>query len=46
MQLQAALGERRLLLVEDDGELRSSLSELLRSDGYQVVGAANGSEAL
>ena len=46
MQVQAALGERRLLLVEDDGELRSSLSELLRSDGYDVVGAANGSEAL
>jgi signal transduction histidine kinase len=46
MQVQAALGERRLLLVEDDGELRSSLAELLRSDGYEVVGAANGSEAL
>jgi signal transduction histidine kinase len=46
MQVQGALGERRLLLVEDDGELRSSLSELLRSDGYDVVGAANGSEAL
>jgi signal transduction histidine kinase len=46
MQVQAALGERRLLLVEDDGELRSSLAELLRSDGYDVVGAANGSEAL
>jgi signal transduction histidine kinase len=46
MQVQAALGERRLLLVEDDGELRSSLSELLRSDGYDVIGAANGSEAL
>jgi len=46
MHVQAALGERRLLLVEDDGELRSSLAELLRSDGYDVVGAANGSEAL
>jgi len=46
MQVQGALGERRLLLVEDDGELRTSLSELLRSDGYDVVGASNGSEAL
>src|SRR5262245_56777971 len=46
MQVQAALGERRLLLVEDDSEHRSSLAELLRSDGYDVVGAANGSEAL
>jgi signal transduction histidine kinase len=41
-----ALGERRLLLVEDDGELRSSLCDLLRSDGYDVADAANGSEAL
>jgi signal transduction histidine kinase len=32
--------------VEDDGELRSSLSELLLSDGYDVVQASNGSEAL
>src|SRR5262245_48875205 len=46
MQVHGAFGERRLLLVEDDGELRSSLSELLQSDGYHVVGAANGSEAL
>ncbi len=46
MQAYGALGERRLLLVEDDGELRSSLAELLRNDGYDVVDAANGSEAL
>jgi signal transduction histidine kinase len=46
MQAHGALGGRRLLLVEDDGELRSSLSELLLSDGYEVVEASNGSEAL
>jgi signal transduction histidine kinase len=41
-----ASGDRRLLLVEDDGELCNSLSELLQTDGYEVVAAANGSEAL
>src|SRR5260370_36921785 len=46
MQAPGALGGRRLLLVEDDGELRASLSELLLSDGYDVVEASNGSEAL
>src|SRR5258706_7308950 len=46
MQAHGAFGGRRLLLVEDDGELRSSLSELLLSDGYDVVQASNGSEAL
>ena len=46
MQAHGAIGGRRLLLVEDDGELRNSLSELLLSDGYEVVEASNGSEAL
>jgi len=41
-----ALGERQLLLVEDDTELRGSLCELLRSDGYDVANTSNGSEAL
>jgi two-component system cell cycle sensor histidine kinase/response regulator CckA len=41
-----ASGDRRLLLVEDDGELRHSLSELLETDGYEVIAASNGSEAL
>jgi len=39
-------GERCLLLVEDDAELRSSLGDLLRGDGYHVVDASNGLEAL
>ena len=37
MQAHGALGDRRLLLVEDDVELRTSLSELLGSDGYDVI---------
>src|SRR4051812_32404529 len=40
------LGERHLLLVEDDSELRGSLCDLLRSDGYDVANTSNGSEAL
>src|SRR5262249_19965782 len=46
MEVNGAPGERRLLLVEDDAELRSSLSDLLTGDGYEVLGASNGSEAL
>jgi signal transduction histidine kinase len=51
----AAMGEEtslslvrqgRLLLVEDDPELRSSLSELLVQDGYDVVAVSNGLDAL
>jgi signal transduction histidine kinase len=41
-----ALGDRRLLLVEDDAEIRISLAELLREDGYEVVTTTNGAEAL
>jgi signal transduction histidine kinase len=46
MQTYGSLGERRLLLVEDDWDLRTSLSDLLKKDGYEVADAANGSEAL
>ncbi len=46
MELSGAGGDRRLLLVDDDTELRGSLSELLHSDGFRVVGVANGAEAL
>lgn len=33
---------RRLLLADDDGELRSLLARILRKDGYDVVEAADG----
>jgi CheY-like chemotaxis protein len=36
----------RILLVEDDDAVRESLSELLRDEGFEVVTARNGREAL
>ena len=38
--------EHLVLVVDDDPEIRASLSELLGEEGYQVVAAANGREAL
>jgi CheY-like chemotaxis protein len=35
-----------ILVVDDDPELRQTLSEVLADSGYQVVVAANGAEAL
>jgi two-component system, chemotaxis family, chemotaxis protein CheY len=35
-----------ILLVEDDDEIRESLSDLLRSEGYDVEQARDGVEAL
>jgi two-component system OmpR family response regulator len=39
-------GHRRILVVEDDPETAGQLVEQLKSSGYQVDLAANGSEAL
>jgi two-component system, OmpR family, response regulator len=36
----------RVLLVEDDGELRSLLTRELAVRGYDVIGASTGSEAI
>jgi CheY-like chemotaxis protein len=38
--------ERPILVVEDDPEIRESLCDVLDSEGYSVVAAANGREAL
>jgi CheY-like chemotaxis protein len=38
--------DHHILLVEDDADTRDSMSVLLRLEGYHVVGAANGQEAL
>jgi DNA-binding response OmpR family regulator len=37
---------RTILVVEDDQNLRETLIEALEADGYEVVGAADGREAL
>jgi len=39
-------GIRRVLLVEDDVDAREAMSAFLEGEGYDVVGAANGPEAL
>jgi CheY-like chemotaxis protein len=37
---------KRILIVEDDAAIRDALTLLLRDEGYAVVGAPNGLEAL
>jgi CheY-like chemotaxis protein len=37
---------RTILVVDDDRDIRETLSEILRDEGYRVATAANGSEAL
>jgi CheY-like chemotaxis protein len=39
------MGER-ILLVEDENDIRTEIAELLRDEGFEVVEAADGSEAL
>ena len=35
-----------IIVVEDEGDIREDVADLLREEGYEVVTAANGSEAL
>ncbi len=45
--VRAAMGHpARILLVEDDADVRGTLAELLEEEGYEVVCATNGEEAL
>jgi len=37
---------KRILVVDDDADLRSALSRALKHGGYQVRGAADGAEAM
>ena len=37
---------RDILIVEDDAAIRDALTQILEDEGYRVVGAANGLEAL
>ncbi len=39
-------GTERILVVEDDESLRSSMAGCLRKSGYQVVASSNGAEVL
>lgn len=46
MERSSRLPERRVLLVEDDRDIRSALTEVLVEEGYQVTGVGNGQEAM
>jgi CheY-like chemotaxis protein len=37
---------QQILVIEDDSDIREDLAELLRDQGYRVVTARNGAEAL
>jgi CheY-like chemotaxis protein len=37
---------RTILVVDDDAEIRESIADLLRDEGYQAIVAAHGREAL
>ncbi len=36
----------KVLIAEDDANTRAGLEEILRAEGYETIGAANGAEAL
>jgi two-component system, chemotaxis family, chemotaxis protein CheY len=40
------VGQREILVVDDDDSIREALSELLGAEGYHVVSASNGQEAV
>lgn len=44
--VQLAGRPARILLAEDDSEMRNTLASALRSDGYEVVETASGSDLL
>ena len=44
--LPTAVATSRLLVVEDDDSIRETVGEALRSEGYEVLTCADGSEAL
>ena len=40
------MSSRRIMVVEDDLDIREAIIEILVEHGYDAVGAANGREAL
>ena len=45
-EVYAVSADKRILVVEDEAEIRHNLSECLKQLGYQVLAAADGEEAL
>jgi DNA-binding NtrC family response regulator len=45
-QLEGASISPRILVVDDDAEMRALLADVLREEGNEVVEASNGAEAL
>jgi two-component system chemotaxis response regulator CheY len=43
--LQSAMGGRRVLVIEDDADLRETLISILDDEGIEAVGAENGASA-
>ncbi|WP_409285812.1 ATP-binding protein [Pseudomonas protegens] len=43
---RASAGQERILVVEDDSDVRSAAVEMLRHEGYQVCSAASGDAAM
>jgi CheY-like chemotaxis protein len=47
MPLMVLIGDgKRVLVVEDDDDIRSALAELLESEGYEVTSAADGRQGI
>ncbi len=46
MSLEKNLGAETILVVEDEQGVRELIAEMLRQQGYQVLKAANGAEAI
>ena len=44
--VRSALGPKRVLIVDDDALVRSSLAAVLECEGYEVFGASDGSSAV
>src|SRR5215831_14973272 len=44
--VRSRMSSGAILIVEDDNDVRSALSELLEEEGFSVEGAHNGREAL
>jgi CheY-like chemotaxis protein len=38
--------KQRIMIVEDDRDIRETLAELLEDEGYEILTAGNGAEAL